>query len=298
MQSNLVVGATGILGREVCRQLRAAGRPVRGLVRSTSSQVVVQELQALGVELRFGDLKAPASLVAALDGVSHVISTASASLSRSQGDDFESVDRNGQLNLTAAARASGVSQLVLLSFPETPLSFPLQDAKRGAEAGLTSSGVPFTVIRPPHFFEVWFSEALGCDLKARQARVFAGGNGRMSWVSLGDVARIAIASLGNDRALNRTLTFGGPQAVSQREVLGHFEQPGASPLRIDDVPLTDLTRQFETSESPLERSFAALMLIAGQGDKWQFDNACLEGIIDCELTSARDFALASSRATA
>jgi uncharacterized protein YbjT (DUF2867 family) len=118
----------------------------------------------------------------------------------------------------------------------------------------------------------------------------------MNWVSLGDVARIAIASLGNDRALNRTLTFGGPQAVSQRDVLRHFEQLGASPLRIDDVPLTELTRQLETAESALERSFAALMLIAGQGDKWQIDNACLEGIADFELTSARDFAQATLRA--
>src|SRR4051794_18375878 len=33
----LVVGATGLVGTEVCRRLRARGEPVRALVRSTSA---------------------------------------------------------------------------------------------------------------------------------------------------------------------------------------------------------------------------------------------------------------------
>jgi uncharacterized protein YbjT (DUF2867 family) len=33
---NLVVGATGILGSEICRRLVERGKPVRGLVRATA----------------------------------------------------------------------------------------------------------------------------------------------------------------------------------------------------------------------------------------------------------------------
>ena len=34
--TNLVVGATGLVGREICRLLADQGRPVRALVRSSS----------------------------------------------------------------------------------------------------------------------------------------------------------------------------------------------------------------------------------------------------------------------
>src|SRR5215469_12301438 len=34
----LVVGATGVLGMEVCRQLAAAGKKVKGLVRTSSQE--------------------------------------------------------------------------------------------------------------------------------------------------------------------------------------------------------------------------------------------------------------------
>jgi uncharacterized protein YbjT (DUF2867 family) len=39
---NLVVGATGLLGSEICRRLAAAGKPVRALVRATSDPAPCQ----------------------------------------------------------------------------------------------------------------------------------------------------------------------------------------------------------------------------------------------------------------
>jgi uncharacterized protein YbjT (DUF2867 family) len=46
---NLVVGATGMLGGEICRRLAARGKPVRALVRATSDPAKVEALQALGI---------------------------------------------------------------------------------------------------------------------------------------------------------------------------------------------------------------------------------------------------------
>src|SRR5262252_1374984 len=46
----LVVGATGVLGMEVCRQLAAAGKKVKGLVRISSQKEKVNALHELGVE--------------------------------------------------------------------------------------------------------------------------------------------------------------------------------------------------------------------------------------------------------
>jgi NADH dehydrogenase len=93
---NLVVGATGLLGSEVCRLLAAEGKPVRALVRQTSDQTKVAELESLNIEIARGDLKDPATLAAACGGVNALISTASSTLSRQDGDSIQTVDLEGQ----------------------------------------------------------------------------------------------------------------------------------------------------------------------------------------------------------
>src|SRR5689334_24076571 len=70
----LVVGASGQLGTLVVQKLTKQGRPVRALVRSGRG------VDALtGAELVHGDLREPAGLDAALDGVEAVVATANRS---------------------------------------------------------------------------------------------------------------------------------------------------------------------------------------------------------------------------
>ena len=58
----LVAGATGYLGREICRRLIDQGEPVHGLVRATSDRTATRELESMGVDLVLGDLRDRASL--------------------------------------------------------------------------------------------------------------------------------------------------------------------------------------------------------------------------------------------
>ena len=69
----LVVGATGQLGSLVVRTLREQGQPVRAMVRNPSTAA---DLAATGATLVRGDLTAPRTLDAALDGVTAVVATA------------------------------------------------------------------------------------------------------------------------------------------------------------------------------------------------------------------------------
>src|SRR2546423_737264 len=126
----LVVGATGLLGSEICQLLVAGGEPVRALIRSSSDRTKVEKLRGLGVETFEGDLKNRSSLDAACHGMSAIISTASATLSRQECDTLQTVDREGQLSLIDAAKAAGVERFVLISFPNMNVEFPLQSAKR------------------------------------------------------------------------------------------------------------------------------------------------------------------------
>ncbi|MFN2513128.1 MAG: SDR family oxidoreductase, partial [Pyrinomonadaceae bacterium] len=71
---NLVVGATGLLGNEICRLLAEAGKPARALVRASSDPGKVTQLESLQLEIARGDLKNPSSLEVACRGVRAVIS--------------------------------------------------------------------------------------------------------------------------------------------------------------------------------------------------------------------------------
>src|SRR6185503_10243695 len=108
----LLVGATGLLGPDICQRLTAAGHHVRALIRPTSDAGKRAALAGLGVELVEGDLKDPASLARACTGVQAVISTASSTRSRQSGDSIESVDQQGQSALVEAARQAGVDHFV------------------------------------------------------------------------------------------------------------------------------------------------------------------------------------------
>ena len=159
---NLIVGATGMLGSEVCRRLTAAGKPVRALVRATSDQAKVERLTGYGVELVQGDLRDPTSLAAACRGATAVICTASSMpFSYQPGEnDIQSVDHDGVNGLIDAAKAAGARRLIYTSFTrQIALDFPLQSAKRAVEQHLKDSGMTYTILRPGYFMEVWLSPA-------------------------------------------------------------------------------------------------------------------------------------------
>jgi len=58
----LVVGATGLLGLEICRRLASAGKSFRAMVRKTSDPAKRELLRQLGAELVEADLKDRQSL--------------------------------------------------------------------------------------------------------------------------------------------------------------------------------------------------------------------------------------------
>lgn len=147
----LVVGATGMVGSEVCRRLPKGGERVRALVRATSSTEKVDLLQGCCEQICVGDLKDPDSLTDACRGVDAIISTASSTRSRQAGDSIESVDDGGQLHLVEAARAAGVSRFVFVSFHRPAgLSSPLGDAKAHVERAIAD--LSFTTIQASYLW--------------------------------------------------------------------------------------------------------------------------------------------------
>ena len=263
---NLVVGATGLLGGEVCHLLRARGSRVRALIRPTADAGRLARLRDHGAEFVAGDLKNRASLDAACDGAGTVITTASSMLSRQPGDSIETVDRQGQLDLVDAAEAAGVRHFVLVSFAPVALDFPLQSAKRDVEARLQQSRMAYTILQPACFDEVWLSPALGFDVANAAAQIYGGGHHRISWISAHDVARFAVAALDTPRALNAVIRLGGPEALSPLDVVQLAERITGRQFDVRHLPETALRAQYESATDPTEKSFAALMLYYAAGD--------------------------------
>lgn len=284
----LVVGATGLLGRQITTLLTRASTPVRAVVRPTSDPAVVQALRDAGAELVQADLKDPASLRRACDGVDTVISTATTTLRDQQVDPLEAVDHTGQLDLVSAARAAGVRQFAYVSYPRSldgPRPSPLSVAKRAVESALQRSGMTATVLHAGVFMEVWLSPALGFDLVAGRARVLGSGEAPIGWVSAADVARAVVASL--DGEASTVLPLVG-EHLSMKDVIGTFEAVQGRPFEVEQVPEAALVAQQESAGSPLEQSFAALMLSLARGAPVPTDPRVAE--LGFPLTTVRDYA--------
>jgi uncharacterized protein YbjT (DUF2867 family) len=285
--STLVVGATGVLGSKICARLRGAGSVTRALVRETSQRERVEELQKLGVELCTGDLKSPATLEPALQGVKTVISTASSTLSRVDGDSIDSVDLRGQLGLIEAAKRAHVEHFVFVSFPESPLEFPLQTAKRAVENQLISSGISYTIFQPVDFPETWLSPIVGFDLMGGTVRVLGDGTAKTTWISVDDVATFVAGAVSNPKARDRIFPLGGPEQLSQLDVVELFRKASGRSVQVQFQPEADLRTAFEAASDPLARSFAALMLSTAIGQTASSAEAL--DAIPVKLKQVRDF---------
>ncbi|HET7676137.1 MAG TPA: hopanoid-associated sugar epimerase [Gammaproteobacteria bacterium] len=109
----LVTGATGFVGSAVARRLLAAGLKVRALVRSTSR---LDNLRGLDVDIVRGDLRAPASLAAALagcEGLFHV--AADYRLWARHPSEIYASNVRGTRNILLAAARAGVGRIVYTS---------------------------------------------------------------------------------------------------------------------------------------------------------------------------------------
>ena len=262
----LVVGATGNLGFSICTELTRRGHPLRAVVRPSSDLGRVKALGHLRAEPVPADLKDPASLERACQGVDTVITTATTTLRDQRADSIADVDLQGGLNLVEAARRAGVGRYIFVSFPEAadgPQPFPLAQAKRAVERAWRHSGLRGVILQAGIFMEFWLSPAVGFDAHNATARVAGDGAAPIPWVSLRDVARVAAACLehpewdGTLRVLAEQLSMNG--------VIEVFGEVGGRRLTTQTIPQPVLDAQRLAASTPLDQSFAGLMQAMARG---------------------------------
>jgi uncharacterized protein YbjT (DUF2867 family) len=231
----LIIGASGHLGKAVVQRLLEQGKAVRAMTRNPAS---VAGLKQLGAEVVSGDLRNPDSLRDACQGVEQVLACAHA-LNGKGDNNPHSVDDLGNRQLIEAAKAAGVKHFIFISIrgasPESPL--PFFRIKSAVEDYLRASGVPFTILRPTAYMDLW-GELIGLPIiQQNKAMIFGSGNNPINFVAVEDVANLACAALEDGRALNQAIEVCGPENLSMNQVAHIFESLSGKPEKISHVPL-------------------------------------------------------------
>jgi NADH dehydrogenase len=235
----LLCGGTGQLGGAIATRLVARGVPCRALVRPRTDG---SGLARLGVTVVPGDLTDLPSLDHALRGVDTVVTTANAIgrlLAGATDLSIDAVDGQGNANLVAAAVRAGVQRFVFVSMAgigeEVARHAPLAAAKLQTEQLLHTSRLREVVVRPDKFQEVWMAPETGIDPRRRRAVIYGRGRTPAAYVAVDDVAEL-VTVLAEHPDPPRTVEFGGPEALTRRQVVEAFEQAFDTRFRRMFVP--------------------------------------------------------------
>jgi NADH dehydrogenase len=286
----MVAGASGLLGNEICRQLRAKNKSVRALVRTTTDPVKIEQLTKLGVQVVQGDIRNKETLLNVLQGVATVISTVSSMPSSylPGENNIQKVDLEGIINLIDSSKSAGVQHFIFTSFSKhIDFDFPLRNAKRSVEQYLKKSGMGYTILRPSFFMELWLSPATGFDALNGKVNICGTGTNPVAYISYKDVAKFAVECISNLSSKNVALELGGPQNISQLDVVKIFEEVLHSKIEVQYIPLDGLQAQLKSVADPMQKSFSGLMICVANGDPINM-NEILQSF-PIKLTSVREY---------
>jgi uncharacterized protein YbjT (DUF2867 family) len=196
----LVIGATGVMGREVMKSLDGHCR-LRALVHSDMSDAEIARRYPQAERVQCDLLDDATSLEAAFAGVDRVFLLT------------PSVPEQGLLeeNALAAALAADVQRIVYVSSTDVGWEIELSAAHRVMEGRLADSGVNHVVLRPEYLLNNLLGEV---HELARGRLVAPSAQGRCPFVDARDVGAVAAAVLLAADPPPGPLEITGPESLS------------------------------------------------------------------------------------
>ena len=198
----ILVTTAGKVGAKAVRLLTLREAPVRVLVRDPDK---TRALADAGAEIAAGDLDMPASLDAAMAGVTAVILVSPAVPAQ-------------ELNVVASAARAGAGHIVKATSKasaDSPIARRRWQTE--IEAGLAASGLPHTLLRSNAYMQNVL--ALAPAIAATSGFGSSAGKGRTGMVDARDVAAVAaeIAAAPAPHA-GKTYWLTGPELISNYDV--------------------------------------------------------------------------------
>jgi uncharacterized protein YbjT (DUF2867 family) len=224
MMKVLATGATGWVAQHVVSALVRAGHDVRAVVHDPAKAGIPLGLGAK--ETVQADLRNPASLDAALDGVdgAFLITPAFAPDATELG-----------LALVEAAQRSGVRKLVYSGVYHPSLALENHASTLPIEAALYASDLDFTVLQPAMFLQ-------GLDGAWQQARDSGAlvmpwsKSSRMTYVDYRDVAEVAALAFSDSRLSYGTFELAAGGMIDRTTLAELFSAASGIPITAQDVP--------------------------------------------------------------
>ena len=189
-----ITGGTGFVGKVVLGKALAAGHELRALTRRPQAAHV-------GLEWINGTLEDHAALdalVAGADAVIHIAGVVNA-LDRAG---FEAGNATGTAAIIAAMKRAGVNRLVHVSSlaAREPNLSDYGWSKAQAEQHVTTSGLNWTMVRPPAIYGPGDAELLELFQMAARGFVLLPPGGRLSVIHVHDLADLLLTLANTDPA--------------------------------------------------------------------------------------------------
>ena len=231
----LVVGATGPLGSVIVRKLIATGVKVRALSRNQAALAqFAPEAEIAAVDLR--DLQ---KLTEACRGVDQIVATATNNMGQGPTSPTRT-DLSAYQNLCAAARNTGVRRLVYVSYRGVVQDAPVDifRVKWYIEDAIRRSGVPYVMLRPTAFMDIWIDQMLAKGIREKGvATIFGDGRNVSNYIAVDDVAEFAVKILSRPEVVNEVVEVGGPSNLSQNDLATLVERRLNRPAKRRHVPV-------------------------------------------------------------
>ncbi|WP_274653735.1 SDR family oxidoreductase [Paenibacillus humicola] len=237
MQTVLIAGATGYLGRYLVKAMKERGYRVRALARNPESLAQPgphgsPSVRSYTDEVFKGEATKPSTLEGACDGVDAVISAIGITRQK-DGATYMDVDYEGNLNVLREAEASERTDrfMYISVFKGGEIPGSLTAAKERFVRRLKQSELGHVVVRPTGYF----SDMEDFLQMARKGRVYLFGTGdrKMNPIHGADLAAFCAEGLA---AGNAELPVGGPQMLTHRQIAGLAFRAAGKPERIAAVP--------------------------------------------------------------
>ncbi len=219
----LVTGGAGYIGSHLVRRLAAAGEPVRALVRDRARVEREGRLPGPEVEIVVQDVRSPAGLTQAMQGVRTVIHTVAIAIEKA-GQRYEVTNFQGTVNVVTAAKSAGVRRFIHLSQlgadPDLPYRFLA--SKGRAQAYVAASGLNWTSFRPS---VVWGPEDEFANTFARLVPftplifpIVGGATSRFEPLWVEDLVTSVTKVLGDPLSFGQEYELGGPEVLSLEQI--------------------------------------------------------------------------------
>ncbi len=217
-----VFGGSGFLGRHIVRALVREGWRIRVAVRRPDLAAFLQPIGGVGqIQAVQANLRFPASIAAALEGVSMVVNAAGVK-AESGAQTYRAVHVDGAHAVAAAAAAAGADAYAHLSGigSDAKSDSPYVASKGLGEIATREAFPGATILRPSVVFgpeDDFFNRfaALACILPV--VPLLGGGETRLQPVYVGDVARATAAALSGSAKPGEIYELGGPEVMTLRE---------------------------------------------------------------------------------